>query len=296
VSILDELPPGARAAVIRLRSLGDCVLTTPALDILKRARPDLEIAVVVEDRFRSVFEGNPDVACILPPSLRELRAWKPVLCLNLHGGTRSARLTALCGARIRAGFEHFPNQFLYNLRIPKAQQILGTARKVHTAEHLASAAFHLGAPLTAIPRAKLFARAADVPAPLTVIHPFAAEPAKTWPHANFLKIAAQLPHVVFIGGPADDFTAFRQYPTLSGAPLDEIKSLLARAPLFIGNDSGPAHMAAAFGIPSVVLFAASDPVIWGPWKTPAEVLAADRIGSITIEQVLAALDRLRVPA
>ena len=53
--ILASLPPDGRVAVVRLRSLGDCVLTTPALDILKRFRPDLRIAVVVEDRYSAVF-------------------------------------------------------------------------------------------------------------------------------------------------------------------------------------------------------------------------------------------------
>ena len=61
-SVLECLPRGSRVAIVRLRSLGDCVLTTPALDILKRFRPDLRLAVLVEDRFREVFEGNPDVA------------------------------------------------------------------------------------------------------------------------------------------------------------------------------------------------------------------------------------------
>ncbi|MBE0656669.1 MAG: lipopolysaccharide heptosyltransferase family protein, partial [Bryobacteraceae bacterium] len=46
--VLDELPPGARVLFIRLRSLGDCVLTTPAIALLHAHRPDLQIAVMVE--------------------------------------------------------------------------------------------------------------------------------------------------------------------------------------------------------------------------------------------------------
>jgi len=49
--------------------MGDCILTTPALTILNEARPDLAIAVVVEDRFRAVFEENVDIGAILPPKL-----------------------------------------------------------------------------------------------------------------------------------------------------------------------------------------------------------------------------------
>jgi ADP-heptose:LPS heptosyltransferase len=292
VTVLDNLPEGARAAVVRLRSLGDCVLTTPALHLLKSARPDLRIAVVVEDRFREIFDGNPDVDAILAPRLREVRTFRPDLCLNVHGGTRSARLTALSGARYRAGFEHFPSRFVYNIRIPKAQEILGVERKVHTAEHIASAMFYLGVPRQVISRARLFA------APLTprlVLHPFASAPDKTWPAARFAAVAERLREkAVFIGGAGDDFTPFRNFETAAGAFLSEVKALLAGAPLFIGNDSGPAHMAAAFGVPSVVMFAASDPVIWGPWRTTAETIAADDIRSIPVERVLAAAERLRV--
>ena len=79
-SVLESLPREGRAAIVRLRSLGDCVLTTPALEILKRARPDLRLAVMVEDRFRDIFEGNPDVDEILPPGWRRCGA----------GGRRSA--------------------------------------------------------------------------------------------------------------------------------------------------------------------------------------------------------------
>ena len=66
-SVLECLPRGSRVAILRLRSLGDCVLTTPALDILKRFRPDLRLAIVVEDRFREIFEGNPDLDEIHAP-------------------------------------------------------------------------------------------------------------------------------------------------------------------------------------------------------------------------------------
>src|SRR5439155_23900644 len=110
---------------------------------------------VVEDRFRAVFEGNPDIDEILAPELSPLRRFRPDLCINLHGGTRSAWMTLLSGARYRAGFGHYRLSFAYNVRIPRAQEILGVERKVHTGEHLAGAMFHLGVPVGEIPRAKL---------------------------------------------------------------------------------------------------------------------------------------------
>ncbi|HLI83180.1 MAG TPA: glycosyltransferase family 9 protein [Bryobacteraceae bacterium] len=299
--VLEALPRGSRVAIVRLRSLGDCVLTTPALRLLKEFRPDLSVAVVVEDRFREIFEGSPDLEAILPPALPSLRRFRPLLCLNLHGGPRSAWFTALSGARWRAGFGHFRHRFAYNLRIPRAQQILGEERKVHTAEHLASAMFYLGAPRREIPPAQLGPPSRDRQGSVAVVHPFAAHPAKTWPAQNFVQLARHLEQTglqaVIIGGPTDDFAPFRAFRNLQAAPLSEIKSLLAAASLFVGNDSGPAHMAAAFAIPSVVLFSVSDPEIWGPWRAPCEVLSAPQgIHAIPVARVLEALARLRVPA
>jgi ADP-heptose:LPS heptosyltransferase len=299
-SLLECLPRGSRVAILRFRSLGDCVLNTPALAILKRYRPDLQVAVAVEERFRAIFEENPDVDEILPPQLGPLRRWKPALSLNLHGGTRSAWMTAASGARYRAGFGHYRHQFLYNVRIPRAQQILGVQRTVHTAEHLASAMFYLGAPLGEVPPAKL-AAATGVAAQkaVAVIHPVAATPEKTWRPQGFLAVARHLKssglEPVFIGAAGDDLSAFAGYRTISGAPLAEIKRLLAAASLFVGNDSGPAHMAAAFGVPVAAIFGASDPAIWGPWRTASEVVTArGGIAQVSTAQVVDALQRLHV--
>ena len=291
-TVLERLRPGARIAVIRLRSLGDCVLTTPAIHLLKSARPDLGIGVVVEDAFAPVFEGNPDIDRILSPSTSAIARWRSEFVLNFHGGTRSAQLTVAARARMRAGFGHFRFSAIYNVRIPRAQEILGVERKVHTAEHVASAMFYLGVPTQDIPRARLFCNAPPEPArPYAVIHPKASAADKTWPAERFREVAARLNselEPVFISGPAESLDEFDGYRRVTGAPLSEIKSLLAGASLFIGNDSGPAHMAAAFGVPSVVLFGPSDHEIWAPWKTEAAVFKSAEICDIAVADVIAA--------
>src|SRR5262249_3673367 len=145
----------------------------------------------------------------------------------------------------RVGFTHFRLAQCYNVRIPRAQEVLGVDRPVHTAEHLASAMFFLGATCVEIPRARLCAVAQISAKPYAVIHPVASHPDKTWPADRFLALASQLGiEPVFIAGHGEDLSAFRPYRTVAGAPLAEIKNLLAGASLFVGNDSGPAHMAA----------------------------------------------------
>lgn len=301
--VLERIPGGAGVTVIRLRSLGDCVLTTPALQLLKRHRADLRLSVVVEPRFAALFEGNPDIESILPPEAFAVMHERAHLCLNFHGGTRSMVLTAASRAGVRAGFGHHRGAWLYNVRIPRAQEILGVERKVHTAEHLASAVFYLGVPRSEIPRARLFPpRPAASTAPYAVLHPFAARPEKTWPADRFLAVACHLQtehriEPVFIGSGTDDFAPFRDFRCVTGSPLREVMSLLSGASLFAGNDSGPAHMAAAFGVPVVVLFGTSDPVVWAPWRTASESIVEPRgLANVPAAAVAAALDRLRVRA
>ena len=170
---------------------------------------------------------------------------------------------------------------------------------MHTAEHLASSMFYLGAAKQSIPRAKLFASGASpVAGAYAVVHPFASAAEKTWPAAWFVEVARHLVEggvvPVFIAGAADDVTPFSEFRVIS-AHLNEVKNLLSSATVFIGNDSGPAHMAAAFGVPVVVLYGPSDPVVWAPWRVPAQALvSAGPIESISPGEVIRALDEVRV--
>lgn len=300
--IIARLPKQSRIAIIRLRSLGDCILLTPAIQILHHARPDLRIGVVVEDRFADVFRGNPAIAEVLPPTVRALRAFGPSLCLNLHGGSRSARLTMLSGAEIRAGLDIFRPTLVYNTLIPTAQEILGITRRVHTAEHMASTMFYLGGERTWIPRAFVPAPEGRSPyAPegaYAVFHPLAATPEKTWPATSFVEAAEFVSknmglEPVFIGGPGEDLAVFSKWRNVSGAPLREVARLMRDASLFLGNDSGPAHLAAAFGLPLVALFGPSDSEIWSPWRTVGKVIKAEGpISNIPVADVIRGLERV----
>jgi ADP-heptose:LPS heptosyltransferase len=301
-NVLDRLPSGARVAIIRLRSLGDCVLTTPALSLLKQTRPDLQVAVVVEDCFAPVFAGSPDVDQILAPNAASLGRFRPHLALNLHGGATSVRLMLAAASGLRAGFGHFRFQPMYNLRIPRAQEILDLDSKVHTAEHLASAMFYLGVPRAEIPRARLFSARHSRPRPYAVLHPFASGPGKTWPKQNFIAVAKHLNddlglEPVFISGAKEDLSAFGGFTCFQGSPLEEVKSLLSGATLFVGNDSGPAHIAAAFGRPVVILFGSSDVDHWHPWRTENVILTSPNgIHAVQVSEAVSAIATIAQPS
>jgi heptosyltransferase III len=295
--LLQQLPDRARVCIIRLRSLGDCVLTTPAIEVLKRTRPDAQVGIAVEPQFATVFEGNPCVQSIIGPTWQAVRAWKPQLCINLHGGSRTQWMTALSGAKYRAGFSHHSITLAYNICIGRAQRILGVNRTVHTAEHLASAFFAMGAPLEDVPPATLYAADSPIQGRYAVLHPFASAPEKRWPEARFCEVARYLQlwkiTPIFLAGPEDDTTPFRAHRILQGS-LQQVKAVLSKAALFIGNDSGPAHMAAAFRVPCLVLFSTSNPAIWGPWRTESQIVVApEGLHKVSVSRVIAALERLR---
>jgi ADP-heptose:LPS heptosyltransferase len=162
--------------------------------------------------------------------------------------------------------------------------------------------FYLGAARKEIPRARLFAPIGGRTAPYVVFHPMASLPAKTWPAASFAAVAEHASshwnlEPIFIGAANDDLSPFRHWRIVGGAPLSEVKSLISGASMFLGNDSGPAHMAAAFGVPLAVIFAGSDHVVWSPWRANAEIIVAQgSIESVRVEAVVHALERLRVAA
>src|SRR5204863_7452349 len=96
-----------------------------------------------------------------------------------------------------------------------------------------------------------------------VIHPFSASARKNWPLEKFRSLAQKLERVMpvnWCSGPED--------PPLAGAvriaDLYELACWLARARLYIGNDSGITHLAAAAGTPVLALFGQTDPEVWSP--------------------------------
>lgn len=307
-SPLAELPPGARILIIRLRSIGDIILLTPALKLLKNWRPDLRVSVMVESRFRELLLGNPAVEEVLAPGegtgagkllsrlavIRQLRRRHFSLCLNLHGGPTSRLFTRWCGAPWRAGFHHHRGAGVYNLIVPDALTIMNKP-SLHTAEHQAAAFFHLGLPPTRIPRAELFCgrehatwwnaqlagMGMESGRPYAIVHPTAAYKTKQWAPEGFARVGEYLESKAGIApiyscGPGEE-PVLDAVEKASGKPLRRLQGLglaqfaaaLAGARLFVGNDSGPAHMATALARPVVVIFGSSSSPIWGPWPPPA---------------------------
>ncbi|MEO6759991.1 MAG: glycosyltransferase family 9 protein, partial [Saprospiraceae bacterium] len=108
-----------------------------------------------------------------------------------------------------------------------------------------------------------------------ILHPFSGSAKKNWPLANFRELAGMLGPVEWICGPEEQLENARRFP--DRAALGE---WIAGARIYIGNDSGITHLAAAVGTPTLALFGPTDPRIWCPagrhvrwmpFSTPAAV-------------------------
>jgi heptosyltransferase-3 len=302
-TLLPALPQGAEILIIRLRSLGDLVLETPAVAALHSWRPDLRINVLVEPRFAPVLEGNPAIAELifsrgLGETALDLLRRKFPIAFNQHGGPRSAMLTGASGAPLRVGWAGYQYSFLYNVAVPDAQEFYGVPA-VHTVEHRISQLYFTGLPRGPIPRAQVFAQPEAITrvagklaekgiaagAPYAVLQPGARLPEMRWPVAKFAETARWLREkhgimsVVNLGARDDEIAtevrnAMGNCAVMLDSQLDirELIALVAASRIFVGNDSGPAHLAAGLQRPSVVIFSVTDPVQWRPWQTDHRIV------------------------
>ena len=287
-------PFAPRILVIRGGAIGDTVLTLPVLDALRRRWPRAHLEWVGYPRTNTLVEAA-DLADIVRSldgaDIARLFAVDAVLPEPMSGWLRSFDLAIhflhdpdrlLTGNLERCG--PGPNRVLSRPPMPPP----GT----HATDHYLGVLEEL-----AIHERGLPARLPIPPGPstgITAIHPGSGGLEKNWPVERFLELAEGLPDPVFVIGEADARVAQR-LPAGSAVLREQSLLALARrlagAARFIGNDSGPAHLAAALGVPTTVLFGPSDPVAWAPRGNHVQVLRAPEghMVNLGLDEVRAAL-------
>jgi heptosyltransferase-3 len=295
-----------RVLVVRLRSIGDTVLSTPSLFALKRFLPHASIDILLEDWVAPVLDGFPHVDSVVTFKrgsasararvARRLRAKHYDVVYNLHGGTTATFLTRATGAKHRVGYQAYQYARLHNHLSP-SPLLLWERDPTHSVEQQLALLGWTGIPVSDRPPTQLAVtdQAAEairlrlqsgglIDAPFAVIHPAAAFATKQWAAENFAQVATELERrglpTVAITTPnethiVDELRRNTSAPVLAlmDLSLPEITALIDQARLFVGNDSGIAHIAAAVQAPSVVIFGSSNRAHWRPWATaPAEVV------------------------
>ena len=332
----------SRVLLVRLRSIGDTVLMTPCLQALKDWQPGVEIGVVSEPVAAPVLDGHPLVDHLLvvgkSPASRlnvvsRLLRERFDLAFNLHGGTTAMMLTAMSGARHTVGYRGQRGSWLLRSRAPGPDVILGRTR-IHSVEQQLALLRWTGVPMPAQPRlslaidpgavsslrTKLMSAGIDAtalaPRRFAIVAPGATFDSKRWSSQGFgavidhLSSRWQLESIV-IAGPGQERLAAEvagasriNARVLSNIGVAELKALVEMfGRVFVGNDGGPMHIAAALNCPVAAVFGSSNPDVWHPWTDAAyRVIGGERgagdshtrgaINQVAVSAVIAAVDQV----
>lgn len=238
-----------RRLLIRPGAIGDLIVSLPALECLKAEYlevwvrdPNLPL-IRFADAVRSIGStgldllGLPDIA----PSaalVEKLRSFDSII--SWYGAARPEFRTAV--ERLGLPFQFFP--------------ALPYDAKSHAIDFYLEQVGGGGAGSTRAPEIQCPGERTN----FAVIHPFASSPGKRWPPRKFREVAAGLKMPVrWCAGDNEELA--------EAVRIDNLYDLgcwLAQARVYIGNDSGISHLAAAVGTPTIVLFGPTNPAVWAP--------------------------------
>jgi heptosyltransferase III len=241
-----------RRLIIRPGAIGDLIVSLPAMECLAAEYVEVWTAsrqiglARFAHRVRSIASTGLDLLGVAEPPPRlieELRRFDSIV--SWYGSNR---------AEFRETVRQLELPFTFFAALPEA------GAGMHAVDFYLEQARTLGpCPSDGIPRIRCDVAREN----FAVIHPFSGSAKKNWPLEKFRGLAARLERAMpvrWCSGPDD--------PPLPGAVrIDDLYKLacwLARARLYVGNDSGVTHLAAAVGTPVLALFGPTDPAVWGP--------------------------------
>ena len=310
MSDLASLHP-ARILVCQLRQIGDVILATPAIELLKRRFPAAALHVVTEKKCAPVLYGNPHIDTIweldkaaLSPFHRELAWYWNVarqhfdLVIDFQQLPRCRWIVGFSGAPVRLSFTApWYNRLLYTDMVP--------LRHAYSASHKASLLEPLGiechneppriylAESERLEIRKHLAQLGRVPGqPIVTLGVTHKDNARRWPAEHYARLADAMikaePGIAFLPlwGPGEKDTVDRLIAAMSPAAraatllvqyaptLRRMAACIAEACLHIGNCSAPRHMAVAVGTPSCIVLGASNDT----WTYPSPWHQTVRLG------------------
>lgn len=343
--------PVQRILLVKLNAIGDVLFATPLLEALRRLHPDAEIDWLVGRHAAPILEGHPSLRHRLlydgpwsgsrTAALRETLTLLPGLrragydaAFCLHRSRLAGLLVRATGARVRVGFAGGPPVYTHTAVFDASRH--ETERYLDLLRALGPAVDNPGMRIGWTPHAAAAAAAllpADLPRPWCGLAPGGGRNPgtemliKRWPAERFAALGQRLPGSVVVCGTPDEAELCAQVAAACGGlnlcgrtRLGELPPLLGALDVFVANDSGPLHIAAAAGTPTVALFGPTDPRLVAPlgprhrylWQPPdcgpcyrpdnarsRPVWECDRAGDelrclrdVSVEDVLAAVTAL----
>ena len=290
-----------RYLLMRPGAIGDAIVALPVVQRLKACFPGAHVQLVVGGQAAELLSGRCEAdavssyeearwaALFAQDPTPEARAFfrtltGMILYLAGKGDDLGQRLAAALGIEVIV----WPPSPPLGARLPISLHLQGA---------LASLGIH---PRLEWPRITLTAgdrafaeeywRSHSLPIshqPAVALHPGSGSSKKNWPAARYAELAGLLhrehgARILILVGPADEtplremLANWRGEPpvVVEGLTLPQVASLIARCRCLVGNDSGLAHLAAALGVPTVVIFGPTDPVIWAPAGPAVAAIAA----------------------
>jgi ADP-heptose:LPS heptosyltransferase len=305
--------PARKIAVWRPLKLGDFLVSVPALRALRQVFPRAVIdyiglpwAAEIVPHFAAYIDGFvefPGIPGILerpwqaPASVQFLAGMQRRgydLLLQMHGnGSVMNYFAPLCGAKVTAGFAaphaYWPNRdwfMRYPTNRPEVNRLLALMQFLG----MSAADARLEFPVTEGDQLELLRLPGihHLSQSYAVLH-VGAVSSRPWPAEHFAEVGdkcARLGLNIILTGTADEAPLAQEVVGLMRAPanvlagktsLGSLGALIAGAQLFVGNDTGPSHMAVALDTPSVTIFSTADPLRWAPLDAARHqiVLAAE---------------------
>ena len=259
-----------RRLLIRPGAIGDCILSLPVFQHLRTEYTELWISSPVlplvdcAGVVRSLASTGLDLVGVgdlqMPAPLKgTLQSFDSIV--SWYGANRPPFREALTNLGVPCEFHAAlpPPDFSGHVTDFFAQQV--------------------GAPLGLVPSIKVQPSASRG---TVVIHPFSGSLRKNWPLASYFELAKCLPlKIEWTCGPEEQLPDAVRFENLG-----ELAAWIASARLYIGNDSGITHLAAAVGVPTIAIFGPSSPDMWAPRGPNVTVLHSNPLNALSVREVL----------
>ena len=311
----DALAPGQTIQIwMPSKHMGNLLMSLRSIISLVDFYGASRCTLIIDETYRDIIEASPLQTRVIyfprkaidgaSPIGKLAKAWtfirrtrtpRPYLAIAVEGDKVSQRFLPLSGCRTSAGPD---NRYCrnYRTRLPLDHG------RAHVFEDYAAVAGQITGetPEPGYPRLRAGEEARNAAGrmlgerlehpgqPYAILHPCATKDYKQWPVESFARVAEYLAgrgiNVVITGaGEFDRKTIERLLSTAECSLLSlhnrlglgELIALMQQAALFIGNDTGPTHLAAATGIPTFAIFGPTDETLWGPPGGNVHILRSD---------------------
>ncbi len=311
-----DLNPG-KILLIQFRQIGDVLLSSSAAEVLKANFPAAKLDFLTQPPSDQTLARNPamDEVLVYDPRkplkwLLEARRRRYDLIIDLMSNPRSALVTALSGARIKAGPAYTYSAWAYNfkLELKPGQREYNPFFKIDLISQLGLKNIFYPYPKCypaaddldwAAGAAAELAPGAGLKRPLIFFSPASRRITRQWPAEHYARLASLITKrtnaaVLVLWGPgekplADNIVRAAGHPSVFLSPetatLSRLAALLKQASLLVSNCNGVKHLAQASGVPTLGIYGSSRPESWTPPSDPRhQVIRNENLSCIACQK------------